>query len=260
MELIRVSHWRNLAGKAAACFCLLAVVALLDGLVAQFQEPANLFRVLPGTATEINGYLPAGVHGVEDLTYVSSSKHLRVSFAAVHKGYLLGAPMWRGMVELDSQIEPGAYRVAVGAKEASAPGRTPIFHILVYSDPKSLQQASKSLIRRFTGLSPFGVAASFLPAIILAVGLVYYLSGKREELLAQRGKAEIYQVIKGDGVYEVRFGLGNVHGIGPGVQVQIFDDQGEPVGTGQVEESSQENSLALVTTDREIKVGYLVSR
>jgi hypothetical protein len=32
------------------------------------------------------------------------------------------------------------------------------------------------------------------------------------------------------------------------------------VGTAQVEESNPQYSLALVTADREVKVGYLVSR
>lgn len=260
MNLDQISGWRNLAGKAAACFCVLALVTLLDGLVAKFREPPNLFRVLPGTATEINGYLPAGVQGVEDLTYVSTSPRLKVSLVTVHKGYLMGAPMWRGMVEIEAQIEPGKYRVVVKPKSASYKGPVPIFHFLVYANPQSLQQASPSLIRRFTGLSPFGVAASFLPVVILAVAAVYYLSGKREELLAQQGKAEIYQVVKGDGIYEVRFGLGTSHGIGPGAQVTITDALGEPVGTAQVEKSSLNNSLALITTDREIRVGYLVSR
>jgi hypothetical protein len=260
VELMQVSRWRNLAGKAASCFFLLAFVTLLDGLVAHFREPSNLFRVLPGAVTEINGYLPGEVKGVEDLTYVSTSPRLKVTLNEVHKGYFMGAPMWQGMVEIDAQIEPGEYRVVVKPRSLSFKGPAPIFHILVYANPLSLQQASPSFIRRFTGLSPFGLAASFLPGIILAAAAVYYLSGKRENLLAQEGKAEIYQVVKGDGLYEVRFSLGTSHGIGPGSQLQIFDNLGETVGTAQVEESNPKNSLALVTTDREVRVGYLVCR
>src|SRR4030042_6497906 len=96
MDLIQVSQRRNLAGKAGAVFFCLAFLALVDGLVGQFREPANMLRVLPGMTVEINGGLTAEVKGVQDLEFASSSEQLKVSFDAVHKGFFLGGEMGRG--------------------------------------------------------------------------------------------------------------------------------------------------------------------
>ncbi len=257
MDLVQLSKWRNLAGKAGAIFCFLAFVALLDGLIGLLREPANVVRVLPGMAVEINGGLTAEVKGVQDLEFVSSSEQLRVSFDAVHKGYFLGGEMWRGQLTVSSRIQPGEYSLTVRPRKSTA--AAPTFRILVFSDAASLQLSRKSLIRRYWGCSPFGVAASCLPMILLAFGGVYYLSGQREALLAQTGQAEIYRVLRREDGYEIRFGLGTAQGLGPGSQVNIINDQGQTVGTAQVEESSLTDSAAVVTGDREIKEGYLVS-
>jgi hypothetical protein len=78
--------------------------------------------------------------------------------------------------------------------------------------------------------------------------------------LAASGQAEVYQVIGGDDGYEIRFGLGTAHGIGPGARVAICNPAGRQVGTGTVEVASQTTSVAQVTADQVIKVGDLVSR
>ena len=104
------------------------------------------------------------------------------------------------------------------------------------------------------------MAAGCLPGILLAFGAVYWLSGRREALLEATGQAEVYQVTKGDGGYEIRFGLGTVHGMSPGARVAIYNAAGRQVGTGTVEVCNQKVSVALVTGDQEIKAGYLVSR
>ena len=65
---------------------------------------------------------------------------------------------------------------------------------------------------------------------------------------------------KGEGGYEIRFALGTTHGISPGAGIAIYDEGGQQVGTGTVEASNPKVSVAQVTSDQEIKVGYLVSR
>jgi hypothetical protein len=103
------------------------------------------------------------------------------------------------------------------------------------------------------------VGVAFCAIALLAFGTVYYLSGKREALLAETGQAEIYRVTRGDGGCEIRFALGTAHGMTPGARVVIFNEAGQQVGTGTVEVSSRTDAVAQVTTDQEIKVGYLVS-
>lgn len=259
MDLDRVSDRRSLAGKAGMVICLAAFLALLDGLIGQFREPANLVRVLPGMAVEINGGLTAEVTGIQDLNFVSNSEAIRVSFDAVHKGYFLGGEMWRGQLLVAPQVTPGEYSLTVSPKKSDGARAAPAFRILVFSDEASLQQSQKSLIRRYSGYSPFGAAAACLPGILLAFGAVYYLSGIREKLLAQAGKAEVYRVLRREGGYEIRFGLGTAHGIGPGAAVSIIDELGRTVASARVEEATPTYSVAVVTGDQEVKEGYLVS-
>ncbi len=260
MELAKIERWRGLASKAGAVFCAMALVTLLDGLLVHFREPANMVKVLPGESVQVNGELTDEARRVEELTFISDTDQLQVSFEAIHKGYFLGGDMWRGRLLVSPQIAPGEYHLAVLPRESSSPRRAPSFRILVFPDAFSLQKTSTSLIRRYLGISPFAVAAGCLPGILLAFGLVYYLAGRREALLAQEGKAEVYRVLRREGGYEIRFALGTVHGMGAGVRVRVFDEQGQSVGLAQVEESNETDSLAVITADQEIRTGFLVAR
>jgi hypothetical protein len=232
----------------------------VDGLLVHFREPANLVKVLPGASLEINGELTDEAHRVQDLTFTSSSDQLKVTFEAIHKGYFLGGDMWRGRLIVGPGIAPGEYSLTVLPKRTASPRKAPAFRILVFADGASLQKSSTSLVRRWFGISAFVVAAGCLPGILLAFGAVYWLSGKREALLAATGRAEVYRVTRGDGGYEIRFALGTAQGISPGAGVAIYDEGGRQVGTGTVEASNRRVSVAQVTGDQEIKVGYLVSR
>jgi hypothetical protein len=260
MDLGRVTRWRDLVSKAGAAFCVIALLAVVDGLLVHFREPSNLFKVLPGEVAGIDGNLTDEAKSVEDLSYESNSDQLKVTFEAIHPGYFLGGDMWRGRLIVGPQISPGEYRLVVKHKRSSASEAGAVFRIMVFPDALSLQQSSPSLIRRTFGTSPFGVAAGCLPGIVLAFGAVFLLSGKRDALLAASGKAEIYQVIRGDGELEIRFALGTAQGMSPGARVAIYNAEGRQVGTATVEVSSLTDSAARATTDQEIKVGYLVCR
>jgi hypothetical protein len=234
-------------------------LAVLDGLVARFREPPNVLKVLPGMSLEVNGPLEEEVGDVRELTYTSSSPSLHLAFEAAHKGYFLGGDMWRGQLRVDHQTPPGEYHLKVGVKGKTPPRPLPPYRVLVFADPRSQQQSYKSLIRRHTGLIPWAAAAYFLPAILLSFGGVFYFSQKREKLLAQLGRAEIYRVASREGECVIAFGLGTDQGLQAGSTIHIFNEQGEAVATGEVEEASATDSLAVVRSGQEIKPGYLVS-
>jgi hypothetical protein len=260
MDLGQINRWRDLASKIAAAFCVIALLGLVDGLLVHFREPANLVKVLPGASVEINGELTDEAHQVEDLTFNSDSNQLQVTFEAIHKGYFLGGDMWRGRLNVGPGIAPGEYSLSVIPRRTISARKAPAFRILVLPSALSLQKSSTSLIRRWFGFSAFNVSAGCLPGILLAFGAVYWLSGKREALLAASGRAEIYRVTRGEDGCEIRFALGTAHGISPGAPVAIYNEAGQQVGTGTVEASNRQVSVALATSDQEIKAGYLVSR
>lgn len=260
MNLDQASDYRNLLGKVGALLCIIAFLSILDGLIARFREPPHVLKVLPGTSVEINGPVAEEAAGVQDLTYESTSEHLTVKFEEMHKGYFLGGDMWRGQLTVSPQIRPGEYRLIVSPKGSKAVQPPPAFRVMVYADPLSLQRSEKSLIQRHLGFSPWGAAAAGVPVILLTFGLVYYLSGKRESLLAQGGRAEVYRVVRREGDSVICFALGTAHGVMPGTRVTIFNDEGQPVGTARVEEASVTGAIAVAAAGQEIKTGYIVSR
>lgn len=260
MDWEQVNHWRDLASKIGAIFCVIALLALVDGLLVHFREPANLIKTLPGAHVDINGELTDEAHSVQDLTFTSDSGELTATFASIHKGYFLGGDMWRGRLMVGPQIPPGEYSLSVIPKRTVSSRKAPAFRIIIFPDTLTLQKSSTSLIRRWFGISAFAVAAGCLPGILLAFGAVFLLSGKRDALLVAAGKAEIYRVSRTEDGWEIRFGLGTAHGMRPGTRVAICDDAGRQVGTGTVEVSDQMNSVAQATADQEIKVGSIINR
>lgn len=260
MNLEQTFRWRDLFGWAAAGFCLLAFLALLDGLVGQFREPANLIKLLPGMTTEIDGPLREEVLGIQELTYLSDSDSLTICFATVHKGYFLGGLLWQGQITASPRILPGEYHLTVAPRRSTSKETSLGFRIVVFPDVLSLQQSSKSIIRRYSGFSPWAAAAVCLPGILLAFGAVFYLTLKLDQLLAQKGQAEIYRVIKRDGSFEVHFGLGTEHGVEPGLELQVYNPRGRSVGLARVEKATPKDAIAGVITDQEIRPGFMVCR
>ena len=260
MNLEQTSRWHDLFGWAAAAFCLLAFLALLDGLIGQWRDSANLIKLLPGMTAEIDGPLQEEVQGIQELTYLSYSKDLKLTFATVHKGYFLGGLLWQGQITAGPHLPPGEYHLTVAPSRSTSPQASLGFRIMVFSDPLSLQHSSKSLIRRHLGLSPYGAAGLCVPAILLAFGAVFYLTLKLDRLLAQKGKAEIYRVIRREGSFEVHFGLGTEHGMQPGLELGVYNPRGKSVGLARVEKATPKDAIAVVTTDLEIRPGFMVCR
>jgi len=260
MDLNQASRWRSLLGKAGAFFCFFLLFALLDGIIAKFREPYNVINVLAGMNVPVDGNLGERVRGLEDLAYTSSSQQISLVFAEFRKGYFLGGNMWRGEIRVGDRVSPGQYTVTVAVKGILLTRPLPPFLIVVYPDAYSLQQSSKSFIERETGVSPWGAAAACLPFILLTFGLVFLLSRKIEGVMAEQGQAEVYRVVRQDGRYLVKFGLGTAHGIYPGGHLVVYDEGGQFIGTAEVQEASATDSLATITSDREIKPGSIVSR
>jgi hypothetical protein len=258
MDLEQVNKWRDLASKIGAAFCVIALLALVDGLLVHFREPANLVKVLPGLSIEINGELTDEAHQVEDLTFTSNSDQFKVIFEAIHKGYFLGGDMWRGQLLVGKHLAPGEYSLSVIPKRTVSLRKAPAFRIIVYPDAQSLQKSSASLIRRWFGISAFIVAAGCLPGILLGFGAVYLLSGKREALLVASGRAEIYRVLRKDGAFEIYFGMGTEQGVQPGLHVQVYNEDGQLMALARVEAATAAKAVAIITVDREIRTGFMV--
>ena len=258
MNLAQVSKCQSLLGKlAAACF-FLAFLVLFDGLISRFREPLNIFKVLPGETVHINGPLEEAVQDIRQLTVQSSSDQLVLTLEAVHKGYFLGGDMWRGLLAISPQIRPGEYTLTVGIRGKVSPHPLPPYRIIVFPDIPSRQLSYKFLSGHYLGVSPWLIFVMLLPTVLVAFGGVFWLSQKREKLLAQLGQAEVYRVARVEEKCVVTFGLGTAHGVHIGSRLALLDESGQTAGTAEVEETSETDSSARVNTDRKIKPGYIV--
>ncbi len=259
MDLLQVSKWRQFLGKVGSVLCALLFLAVLDGLIAQFRQGPNLLKVLPGETVEIDGPVRGEIKNLQELEYSSDTKHLTLSVQALHKGYFLGGDMWRGQITVGRSLSPGEYRLTVSVRGTPPEQAPPPFHVLVYASAQARLQSSPSLIQRYTGYSVWIVAPAFLPFILLVFGLVFLLSQRRERLLLQQGKGEIYRLVRDEAGWTIRFGLGAAHGLSPGTRVVIRDEEDRTVGAAEVRETGETDSWAVVSGDQEVKIGYLVS-
>jgi hypothetical protein len=209
---------------------------------------------------KINGQIPENIKKTEELIYDSDSPDLTVGFEAIHSGYYLGGNMWRGHLLAGKEISPGKYTISVRPREFPPDKPAQQFRVVVHQNIKSQREASWSITRRLTGLSPYLIAAAFLPLIGITMGLVFLLSRRIEKFQIESGLAEIYQVIPSEGNYLLGFGMGQEHGLNPGDRVTLLDPGGNYVGFAVVERTSDRDAVALATTAQKIRPGYLVTR
>lgn len=263
MNLEQATRWRNWIGKAGALFCAIFLLAALDGLISQMRQPQNLVELLPGESVDVNGALSENISGIDALEYQSSSELVTLQFEAVHSGFWLGGQMWRGKLTADPHILPGSYHVTVmrKAQPFTQPTTKPsaVFKITVHADHDSYRRSALSLAWRYLDVSPWWVFTVFLLATALVLGAVYFLSHRREGLLAQEGKAEVYHIRIKESEYEIAFGLGRVHGVHPGARLPLLNERGIPIGHVEVRDVAQADSTGSVSLDCPIKTGTMVS-
>ena len=229
-------------------------------MIANYQQPANLWPGYPGLTVAINGALPDEVRTLEDLDYQPKSDHLTLIFEEIHSGYWLGGKMWRGTLRVGPQAPPGTYTLTVKGKEAPVGATALAYQVQVYPDAAAYAGSTPSLFRRFLGLSPWLLAAMCAPFILASFGAAY-LSYRRLELkMARSGRAEVYLVRPNEGGLEVAFGLGSNHGIQVGTQLTLLTPEGQVVGMVEVHLVRETDALGLVRSGERVKAGYIVSR
>lgn len=258
MTLDHVNGWRRSAGKAAALCCLLFCVSAIDGLSSRFRQDVNELRLLPGESMPVNGSASESVRDPQDLKYVSDSDLIRLTFEKIHTGFWLGGLMWRGTLSASTDIGAGNYTVTVSAKSEPSDKPVTTFRVRIFRDVANLQKSSASTIQRYTGISPWWSAALLFSLAIVFSGIVYLCSQKREQLLRQEGRAELYRISRTDGEFEVSFALGTKHGVHAGRVLTLLDKSGVPVGSVTVKDAYQEDATAVVSSDCLPEPGFIV--
>ena len=258
MTYQQVSRLRSIAGKWVALCGILFFAAAFDAIISQTRQPLNLVELTPGMSEKINFHLKDKTDSVEVFSYKSDSEYLRASFDSVHKGFWLGGLMCQGTLSSANPIAPGDYQISIHIKGTAAPIHG--FKVRVYRDHREYRNHSKSVIYRYVGMSPWWAMIVCGVLFFLSGIGVFYLSRKREILIALSGMAEIYQVSRKDVGCEITFAMGKKHGIDVGARLRVCDDKGDRIVNATVISVSDEDASAEIKTQIYVRPGYIVSK
>jgi hypothetical protein len=254
-----VSTLRNWAGRAGALFAVFFLVFLLDALFAQLREPAASLSCTAGQVIRVTGPLPEKT-SLEDLTFRTGSKDLRLAFDSPNRDYWLGARGWRGRILVDRAARPGTYEIYAKAPPSREGGFERAFRVTVFQDRKALRQASASYARRFLDVSPWVGMVVLFPLVVLSFGGVFLLSDKAGRLLRREGRSEVYRVSKAARGYLIYFDMGCDQGVRPGDSLTLLSAESAPTGKALVLEAYKDYSIAESLPEIPVRPGWLVSR
>jgi len=258
-DIEKTIRTRSITGKAAAFFCVLLCLSILDAVVAGFRQPARVFDLLPGTSSGISGIMAEKVESTGEISYTVGSELIRLSIDSIQKGHWFGDNMWQGRIMVSPDTGEGEYSLTVGV-DGIKKLKPPInFLVRVHKDYASYRHSFKSFIKRYLDISPWILAASFFTLVVPAFVHVFFLSVKIETQMTKQGKAVVYRVKKADDGYEISFSLGAAHGIRTDTSLAILNEGGKPAGTAIVNNVSENDSVARVGPGCTVKPGYTVS-
>lgn len=260
MTLERISRWKHRIALIAAAFCMLSVICALDGGVSFLREPYNTLRLLPGETYNLTGPLAPGATSRDQMVIESTSDLLAISIDEIISDFWLGGKMWRGILKLDPQIQPGKYSISVLGKEDLKKVGANVFLVLVYPDRDSYLADSKSLLLRYAAISPWIFAGGFLLLVVICCGCLYILAGKRDMLMAELGEAEVYHVTGDECGFSLYFGLGERNGLRRGDKLILMDRKRKVIEEIAVDSISETDASARVNPLSKVMPGYLVKR
>lgn len=268
-DMDKLTTWRNILNKVCLIAVILSIAGIFDGLYASYQKPETRIDLVQGSSTEIIGRFYGMTQGLSDLSVVSSTKDLDLTFDPdAFRGFWLGEDMWRATITAKPGMGKGSHILKIiysdlsniKAKNLAAVDKLSTYHVNTYPDALSLRQNEISWVKRILGISPWWLFVFFFPGVILCSACVFYVSGLMDAHLVADGKAEIYRVSKKANGLEIFFGLGEKHGLVKDEWLMLFSDQGQGVARFQIETLGKENSSAQIGFIEGIGPGCLVSR
>ncbi|MBF0468598.1 MAG: hypothetical protein HQK61_06895 [Desulfamplus sp.] len=259
---------RVIFGRICLFAFLITLTGILDGLIASYRKPANDIDIIIERPIEMIGKVYGKVTTPDDIIFISDSPNLALLLDKdIFSSHWFGEDMWRGELKANSSLRPGKYNIKIKFRDVSMiklddrekVEKLSVYTVNVHSDAKAMRQSDLSLIKRFTGISPWSIAIAFFPIIVIAGGLIFIISGKLDAQMAQKGMAEIYRVSRHSRGLEVFFGLGRTHGLEAGEKMHLFNESGDLVTELVVENIGKETSSAVIDMPK-IRPGCMVAR
>lgn len=214
----------QIVSRLGGAIALVFLFSIADSVVSGYLESKTFFRALPGMHQPISGDLAQPVPAVKALTYTSDTRFVRLDLAGV-KGRT-----WHGKLMVAPAALQGTFHLRVFAAGGPMDANAPVLTVQVFDDPRQHRASYKSVIRRLSGLSPLWLVLATLPLVVASLWLSYFLSGRREASLADKGIVPIVKMTRLATHWEIGFELGQDQGITPGDNLLLLDEELRPVG------------------------------
>lgn len=240
---------QRLVGKVSALLLAVALLGLIDGLLAGMRAGSDQVEILSGQAVPLSGpsALKNPLNSDVQVRFTPENAPLHFNLEGFFTGYWFGNGMWRGEVRAEPQAEPGSYELRLSFKGATAQSAQK-FVLVVWADEEAQRAGSLSWIRRITGWNPFMLAAWCAGLGLVCSALTYLLGRRYFRLLTQLGCGEVFRV-SAEGapchIWCLASGPGTPR---PGEARQILDAAGQPLGEARAEKAHK-GVLELVMLD-----------
>lgn len=244
------------------------ILAFLDASISGLLEPDTLFRAVRGTHIPVSGLLDKGVEGAQTTSgFVSerydpntlllvdpASRAFAMNFVEV-KGKI-----WRGVISIPEAQEPGEFRFTVHGRYDRPGEGSETYSLRIFASKADYRADFRSPFMRYTGLRPWAVALVMLVVGVAMLGVSFVLSGRAEARRQALGIGSIYKLAKGDGHWEVIFGLGSNHGVREGDRLLVLNRKRAPVADLVAQKVRADFSIAHVDLSTPIAANFLVAR
>ena len=260
----------RLSGCISACFFLLVVLLLIDGLQALMRTDFNQIEIALGGQVLISGAMPLQAKGHADLTaIIEGNDGLSFTPLTSFTGLWFGAHMWRGALDASNAAEPGRAMLTildmVPAKSTSSNATimvqnpSQIYSITVWPTEEALQAAHASLSRRLTGLSAFLWAGGIFACGIGMSIWHFFLNRAAHRALAEEGIFLIYAQKETEAGYQTQFSPGDRQDLQAQQPMLLLTPQGVQQGKGVLSECSEHKCSAFFPLDGAVpRYGWLV--
>lgn len=223
-------------GRLSAFLLAVALVGLIDGLLAQMRTGSDFLELLPGDAMVLSGPLPLKNPVTSDVQaqFLPGNAPLHFRLDEFFAGYWLGNGMWRGTLTAEPLAEQGSHALRVWFR-GTAPSTAQTFNVRVWEDETARRAGSASFIRRFTGWNPFVPAAACGIIAVLCGCRVYVLGRRYAHLAAALGCGEVFRLRMEEGGCRLWCLLYGLKAPPAGQACTVLDAQGNALGEAEVD-------------------------
>jgi hypothetical protein len=261
----------ELSGRASACFFLLTVLFIVDGLQALMRNDFNQIDLPLGERVLLSGAMPMDLKQHADIVVtIEGIEGLSFTPLTDFKGLWFGAHMWRGVLDAGKATEPGRAVLTIvdmvpaksttGNATIMVQNPNQIFTVTVWPSTEAMRAADFALTRRLTGQPPFLLAPL---GLLCAIGIGvwhYFLSATAHRALALEGIFPIYGRKKTEEGYLAFFSPGGGRDFQAQQLVSLLTPSGIEQQKGMLHECTPKKHSALFSPDEATapRFGWLV--